>query len=32
MVNKFEPIIDFIKSQFKGQEFIPLHIPHFGGN
>lgn len=32
MRNQFESTIDFIKSQFKGQEFIPLHVPHFGGN
>lgn len=31
-MNNFEPTIDFIKSQFIGQEFIPLHAPHFGGN
>lgn len=28
----FQPTIDFIKSQFKTEEFIPLHVPHFGGN
>lgn len=32
MANKFETTIDFIKSQFKTDEFIPLHVPHFGGN
>lgn len=28
----FQPTIDFIKSQFKSEGFIPLHVPHFGGN
>lgn len=28
----FQPTVDFIKSQFKTEEFIPLHVPHFGGN
>lgn len=28
----FKIMVDFIKSQFSNQEFIPLHIPHFGGN
>lgn len=32
MENTFQPTIDFIKSQFKTEEFIPLHVPHFGGN
>lgn len=32
MRNTFKPTIDFIKSQFKTEEFIPLHVPHFGGN
>ncbi|MGL2988138.1 LegC family aminotransferase [Flavobacterium sp. RSSA_27] len=24
--------ISFIKEQYKSQNFIPLHVPHFGGN
>jgi aminotransferase in exopolysaccharide biosynthesis len=32
MENTFQPTIKFIKSQFKTEEFIPLHVPHFGGN
>ena len=32
MNTTFQPAIDFIKSQFKTEEFIPLHVPHFGGN
>jgi aminotransferase in exopolysaccharide biosynthesis len=28
----FKTTIDFIKSQFEHQEFIPLHVPHFKGN
>jgi aminotransferase in exopolysaccharide biosynthesis len=32
MENTFRPTLDFIKSQFKTEEFIPLHVPHFGGN
>ncbi len=32
MMTDFQPAINFIKAQFKGQEFIPLHIPHFGSN
>ncbi|MEO7487633.1 MAG: LegC family aminotransferase, partial [Ferruginibacter sp.] len=28
----FQPAINFIKAQFRAQEFIPLHAPHFGGN
>ncbi len=28
----FEKITDFIKQQFPGQDFIPLHAPYFGGN
>lgn len=28
----FSTTIDFIKAQFKGQEFIPLHAPLFNGN
>ncbi|TRX34794.1 LegC family aminotransferase [Flavobacterium sp. ZT3R18] len=25
-------VISFIKAQFKTESFIPLHVPHFGGN
>ncbi len=32
MENTFQPTIEFIKSQFKTEEFIPLHVPYFGGN
>lgn len=28
----FNEIVDFIKQQFPGQDFIPLHAPYFGGN
>lgn len=28
----FKSVIDFIKTQFPNQDFIPLHAPHFGGN
>lgn len=28
----YKPIVDFIKSQFPNQEFIPLHEPRFIGN
>lgn len=28
----FENITNFIKSQFPGKDFIPLHAPTFGGN
>ncbi|MGI9526128.1 MAG: LegC family aminotransferase [Weeksellaceae bacterium] len=28
----FQDTIDFIKSTFNTQEFIPLHAPYFGGN
>ncbi len=28
----FQPIIDFVKTQFPNQEFIPLHAPLFIGN
>lgn len=28
----FKPVVDFIKSQFSSQEFIPLHEPRFLGN
>jgi len=32
MKHTFQPTIDFIKAQFKTKEYIPLHVPHFGGN
>ena len=32
MEQKFEVITRFIKEQFPGQDFIPLHAPHFIGN
>ncbi|MEO6901896.1 MAG: LegC family aminotransferase [Bacteroidia bacterium] len=28
----FKETVDFIKSQFPGKDFIPLHEPHFNGN
>lgn len=28
----FKQTVDFIKEQFKGQDFIPLHEPRFNGN
>jgi perosamine synthetase len=28
----FNSVISFIKSQYKTDSFIPLHVPHFGGN
>ena len=28
----FNTILDFIKNQYKGLDFIPLHSPKFGGN
>jgi perosamine synthetase len=28
----FNSIISFIKAQYKTESFIPLHVPHFGGN
>ena len=31
-VNKFYPAIEFIRSQFPNQDFIPLHEPRFTGN
>jgi perosamine synthetase len=27
----FKSVISFIKSQYKTENYIPLHIPHFGG-
>ena len=32
MEEKFRSTVAFIKSQFKTEKFIPLHVPHFGGN
>jgi perosamine synthetase len=28
----FNSVITFIKDQYKTDHFIPLHVPHFGGN
>jgi perosamine synthetase len=28
----FNSVISFIKTQYKTDSFIPLHVPHFGGN
>lgn len=28
----FNSVISFIKDQYKTENFIPLHVPHFGGN
>jgi aminotransferase in exopolysaccharide biosynthesis len=28
----FNTVISFIKAQYKTEQFIPLHVPHFGGN
>ncbi|MDI6034468.1 LegC family aminotransferase [Flavobacterium sp. LB2P84] len=28
----FNSVISFIKDQYKTESFIPLHVPHFGGN
>ena len=32
MDSNYSNTVDFIKSQFKTEDFIPLHVPHFGGN
>jgi aminotransferase in exopolysaccharide biosynthesis len=32
MINRFINIVDFIKTQFPGKDFIPLHAPVFKGN
>jgi len=32
MDSKIKDTIQFIKSQFNHQDFIPLHVPQFGGN
>ena len=31
-MNRLEQIVDFIRSRFPGQDFIPLHEPRFQGN
>ncbi|OXA71454.1 aminotransferase DegT [Flavobacterium aquidurense] len=31
-MNSINSVISFIKEQYKTDNFIPLHIPHFGGN
>jgi aminotransferase in exopolysaccharide biosynthesis len=28
----FNSVISFVKAQYKTESFIPLHVPHFGGN
>ena len=28
----FNSVISFIKAQYNTESFIPLHVPHFGGN
>ncbi|KDN55328.1 LegC family aminotransferase [Flavobacterium seoulense] len=32
MNNAIKATISFIKEQYKTENFIPLHVPHFGGN
>ncbi len=32
MSNAINSAISFIKEQYKTENFIPLHVPHFGGN
>ncbi|MFW0737304.1 LegC family aminotransferase [Flavobacterium sp. T12S277] len=32
MNNAINSTISFIKEQYKTENFIPLHVPHFGGN
>lgn len=32
MSNAINATISFIKEQYKTENFIPLHVPHFGGN
>lgn len=32
MSNAINSTISFIKEQYKTENFIPLHVPHFGGN
>ncbi|MCC9071739.1 LegC family aminotransferase [Flavobacterium sp. F-65] len=31
-MSDFNSVISFIKAQYKTDNFIPLHVPHFGGN
>jgi perosamine synthetase len=31
-MSDFNSVISFIKDQYKTESFIPLHVPHFGGN
>ena len=31
-MSELTSIISFIKAQYKTENFIPLHVPHFGGN
>lgn len=31
-MSDFNSVISFIKEQYKTDSFIPLHVPHFGGN
>lgn len=31
-MSEFNSVISFIKAQYKTENFIPLHVPHFGGN
>lgn len=31
-MQRFQEVIEFIKQQFPGQDFIPLHAPRFAGN
>jgi len=31
-MTSIDSVISFIKEQYKTESFIPLHVPHFGGN
>ncbi len=31
-MSNFNSVISFIKAQYETDNFIPLHVPHFGGN
>ena len=31
-MSDFNSVISFIKAQYNTDSFIPLHVPHFGGN
>lgn len=31
-MSTFNSVVSFIKEQYKTNDFIPLHVPHFGGN